>query len=357
MYKKLFFIFGLFLLSASCFLYVCRGSYSIAGEIARTSATKKIATTPDQLEMVVIIGSGPAGLTAALYAAQAGLRPLVITGKDEGGQLTKTAAVKNWPGIEEVSGKDLMDSLFQHAKGAGARFLFDEVIAVNFSEKPFVLKTKQKIKIKARAVIIATGSTPRMLNIPGEEQYWGNGISNCAICDGALYKNKKVVIIGGGNTAFENVLYLKNFTNDITIIHKDDTLGGFATNREKIMGDTTIRILYDTIATEFCGDMDGFTHLIIENKKTKQKTMEKFDGVFLSIGSKPNTDMFKNSLELTKFGYIKTHNQVETSLEGIFAIGDVRETRYRQAIISAGDGSLAALEAEKYLKKPLPTGN
>jgi thioredoxin reductase (NADPH) len=303
----------------------------------------------EYLEDVVIIGSGPAGLTAAIYMAQAGLKPVVIAGNNQGGQLVKTSSITNWPGIEKMAGSDLMNLLETHAQNAGARILADEVLTVNFGEKPFVLETAEGKTITARAVIIATGSTPKMLNIPGEEKYWGNGISNCAICDGALYKKKKVAVIGGGNTAFEQVEHLKNFTDDITIIVRAGELAGFAVNRDKVLKNPKIKIQYNTGATEFFGDEDGITHLMLENKKTKQKHKEKFDGVFLAIGSRPNTAIFKDQLELTPSGYVKTYNDVKTSVTGVFVAGDVREVNYRQAIISAASGSVAALEAEKYL--------
>lgn len=303
------------------------------------------------IENIIIIGSGPAGLTAAIYAARAGLNPLLFEGKNPGGQLVKTTFIENWPGYERILGVDLIENMRNQALQLGTRIFSNFVIDVDFSKKPFLLKTDDGNIFKTKSVIIATGSTPKMLNIPGEGIYFGKNISTCAVCDGALYKNKKVLIIGGGDSAMEYALFLKKFTNNISIIHRGSRLSASSAMKEKVINDPDIKIFYDREVIQFVGDEKKLTRVLIKNKHRDGvlEVAEFVDGVFLAIGSKPNTEIFRGKLNLDSYGYIKTHDHVKTSIPGIFAAGEVQDFKFRQAITSAADGTKAALEAEKYL--------
>jgi thioredoxin reductase (NADPH) len=325
----------------------------IVGLVLSEELKQRIIEKEDQLqhEKLVIIGSGPAGLTAAIYAAQAELHPVVITGATLGGQLSKTALVANWPGHTAISGQELMDSLVKHAQHAGATLMHDEISEVDFSKTPFILKTKSNKTISADSVIIAVGTTPKTLQITGEPIYWGRGISTCTICDGMFYKNKKVVVIGGGNTALEDALYMTNFADHITIIHRGNQLSGMNYLQEQVKKHPKITIKYNTVATEFQGDGKVITGILAQNTETKEMKTIDCDGVFIAIGLSPNTALFQDKLELNDGGYIKTHDQVHTSVKGVLVAGDVQHSiAYRQAIVSAGFGCVAALEAAKLLQ-------
>lgn len=301
-------------------------------------------------EKIVILGSGPAALTAAIYLARSNLNPLVIEGKNPGGQLMGTSYIENWPGTISILGSSLILNMKKHALHFGTRFLSEEVTHVNLKTKPFIIQTHKNSVIKCQALIIATGATPKKLNCPGEDKYWSKGVTTCAVCDGTLYKNKKVIIVGGGDTAMENASFMTNFTNDITIVHILPKLTASYPMQQKILKNPNIHIIYESTISEILGNESIVTGAIITNQNTGEKTNLKADAIFISIGLEPNTKIFKDQLELTPFGYIVLKENTQTSIEGVFAAGDVSDSRYRQAITSAGFGCAAALDSEKYLK-------
>ena len=302
-------------------------------------------------EKLVILGSGPAGLTAAVYAARAGLKPLVIDGTNPGGQLMGTSAVENWPGEKSILGPKLMENMRNHAAHFGTHFLSEIVTAVDLATRPFTITTHKQQKITCDALIIATGATPRRLDCPGEKEYWGKGVTTCAVCDGAFYRDRPVIIIGGGDTAMEDASFMTNFTNDITVVHILDKLTASQVMQERIIHNPAIRIIYESTVTKIIGDGNHLTAIEITHQKTGEKKELKADAIFVAIGLTPNTQIFKDKLQLTKYGHIAVTNHTQTSCEGVFVAGDVADERYRQAITSAGTGCMAALDAEKYLKK------
>lgn len=298
---------------------------------------------------LIIIGSGPAGLTAAVYAARTNLDPLVIDGSTPGGQLVGTSYVENWPGEKSILGPKLMMNMREHAKHFDTKFLSESITKVDFSQKPFTLWTDRDKQLKAHAVIIATGATPKRLNVPGEEDYWGKGVTTCAVCDGAFYPDKNVLVIGGGDTAMEDASFLKKFTNKITVVHILDKLTASHAMQQRVINDPDIKIIYNSTVTEFRGNGEHVTGVTITNQQTNEQTDMDIEGAFVAIGLKPNTDPFRDHIECDKWGFIKITNHTHTSIEGIFAAGDVHDYRYRQAITSAGAGCMAALDAERYL--------
>lgn len=305
-----------------------------------------MSSTPHKL---IIIGSGPAGLTAAIYSARANLQPLIIEGIEPGGQLMGTSIVENWPGEKQIMGPKLMMNMREHAKSFNTAFLAESVTKVDFSKKPFKIWTDRKKELTAEAVILATGASPNRLGIPGEKEYWGKGISTCAVCDAFFYKDKKVVIIGGGDTAMESASFLRKFTKQITIIQINDKLSASYAMQQKIINDPEIKIIYNSTVTKFHGNQEKLTKVTIKNQKTNSSHDMEVNGAFLAIGLTPNTQVFKGHIDLDKHGYIVVKDHTKTSVEGVFAAGDVADYRYRQAITSAGAGCMAALDAEHYL--------
>lgn len=299
---------------------------------------------------ITIIGSGPAGFTAGIYAARAGLGPLLLEGPTPGGQLMGTSYVENWPGNEKILGPELMMNMRKHAESLGTKIIANTVIAVDFKSKPFNLTMADGKCIASEAVIIATGATPKRLQVPGEDEYWGKGVTTCAVCDGAFYKDRPIVIIGGGDSAMENASFMTNYTNKITIIHILDKLTASAAMQEKILNNPSIRILYEHQVIAIQGDNNHVTGVRVIDKKSNKEQLISTNAVFIAIGLTPNTQIFKGQLELDKHGYIALKNNTATSVAGIFAAGDVADYRYRQAITSAGTGCMAALDAERYLK-------
>lgn len=298
---------------------------------------------------LIIIGSGPAGLTAAIYAGRANLSPLVILGKNPGGQLMGTTIVENWPGEIGIMGPKLMEQMQAQAVHWGAIFWDEAVESSDFSSKPFCLTTDKNVKLTADAIIIATGALPKRLNCPGESALWGKGVTTCAVCDGAFYKDKPVIIVGGGDTAMENASFMLNFTRKITIVHILDKLSASTAMQEKVVGKPGITIIYNSTVTEIRGT-DHVTGVVITNQKTKESKLLPVDAVFVAIGLNPNVGPFKGQLQLNKFGFLQVEKDTHTSVPGVFAAGDVFDFKYRQAITSAGSGCMAALDAEKYLK-------
>jgi thioredoxin reductase (NADPH) len=302
------------------------------------------------LENIIIIGSGPAALTAAVYCARAGLKPLVIEGDNPGGQLMGTTYIENWPGEQSILGPSLMIKMRNHALLFGTRLVPEVVTKVELMQRPFKMYTN-KNEYQSTSIIIATGATPKQLNCPGEQAYWGKGITTCAVCDGSFYKDKEVVIIGGGDTAMENASFMTNFTDRISIVHILPHLTASWPMQERILKDSSIKIFYESTVTAFKGNDHGLTHSQITNQNTSESFWLPTDGAFVAIGLSPNTELFKGQLELTKYGYIVVHDHTHTSIPGVFTAGDVADPRYRQAITSAGSGCAAALDAERYIKE------
>jgi len=298
---------------------------------------------------LIIIGSGPAGLTAAVYAARANLHPVIIDGNEPGGQLMKTSYVENWPGEKSILGPQLMSKMREHAQHFGTQFIAGRVTSVNFSQQPFTITVDDKTTLHAQAVIIATGATPKILKVPGEQQYWGKGVTTCAVCDGAFYPDKETIVIGGGDTAMEDASFLKKFTKKITVVHILDTLTASHAMQQRVINDPDIKIIYNSTVTEFIGDGNHLTSVVVTNQQTQEKTTLKADGAFIAIGLNPNSAPFKGEIKCNPGGFIEVRDNVLTSVEGVFAAGDVHDYRYRQAITSAGAGCMAALEAERYL--------
>lgn len=300
---------------------------------------------------VIIIGSGPAGLTAGIYTARANLKPIIIEGKKPGGQLMGTSYVENWPGEKSILGPQLMINMENHAKGLGCTIQSGQVTKVDFSQRPFTVWTDTGAEFKGHSVIIATGSTPRRLQIPGEDQYWGKGVTTCAACDGAFYKDKKVLIVGGGDTAMEDASFMTKFTNQITVVHILDELTASFAMKERVLKNPDIKIIYNSTLTEIRGNGSHVAGVTIKNQKTGQTVETETDVVFIAIGLSPNTKPFAGQIDLDNYGYIVRKKGTQTSVPGIFAAGDAADYVYRQAITSAGTGCMAAFDAERYLSE------
>ena len=311
------------------------------------------ASSNNNIRKLVIIGSGPAGLTAGIYASRANLEPLIIEGTEPGGQLMGTTYVENWPGEKSILGPKLMMNMRDHAKHFGTEFLAEKVTKVDFSQRPFTLFTDRNKEIKAQSIIIATGAIPNRLGCAGEDTYWGKGVTTCAVCDGAFYKDRKVMVVGGGDTAMEDASFLKKFTKDITIVQIMDKLTASHAMQKRVLEDPDIKIIYNTTVTEFHGnnseDNKHVAGVTLLNKATGESSKMDVDGVFIAVGLKPNTKPFEGQIQLNQWGYIQVENNTHTSVPGVFAAGDVFDYRYRQAITSCGSGCMAALDAERYL--------
>lgn len=309
-----------------------------------------------QHRRLLILGSGPSGYTAAIYAARANLSPAVVTGMQQGGQLTITTDVDNWPGdVEGLQGPDLMDRMLRHAERFETEIISDHIHTADLSKRPFVLEGDAG-KYSCDALIISTGASARYLGLPSEQAFMGRGVSACATCDGFFYRGKKVAVVGGGNTAVEEALYLSNLCEEVTLVHRRDEL-----RAEKIMQDKlferakngNVTLLWDHEVEEVVGDAQGVTGLDVKSVKNGEVTHLDLHGVFIAIGHTPNTEIFQGQLDM-KDGYIKIHSgtdgmATQTSVEGVFAAGDVADHVYRQAVTSAGFGCMAALDAEKWL--------
>ena len=299
---------------------------------------------------LIILGSGPAGYTAAVYAARANLSPMLITGLSKGGQLMTTTDVDNWPGDHDgLQGPALMERMEKHALKYNVDITFDHINEVNFKDRPLILKGDSG-EYSADAVIISTGASAMYLGLDSEKEYLGKGVSACATCDGFFYKEKKVCVIGGGNTAVEEALYLSNIASSVTLVHRRDALRAEKMLQDKLFQKDNIEIIWDSELAEVKGDDMGVTSAVIRNKKDNSETDMSFDGIFIAIGHKPNTDIFKGQLEMDETGYILTEGKsTKTNYPGVFASGDVQDKEYRQAVTAAGTGCMAALDAERYL--------
>ena len=305
---------------------------------------------------LLILGSGPAGYTAAVYAARANLSPVLVTGMQQGGQLTTTTEVDNWPGDHAgVQGPELMERMRQHAERFDTEIIYDHINKAELAERPFRLTGDQGV-YTCDALIIATGASAQYLGMPSEEEFKGRGVSACATCDGFFYRNQKVAVIGGGNTAVEEALYLSHIASEVVVVHRRDKF-----RSEKILSDQLIHkaqdgnvtLELDSVLDEVLGDQTGVTGIRVKNVKDGSTKEIDLMGVFIAIGHKPNTDLFEGQLDM-EWGYLKTTGGMEghatqTSIPGIFAAGDVTDHVYRQAITSAGTGCMAALDAERYL--------
>jgi len=305
---------------------------------------------------LIILGSGPAGYTAAVYAARANLKPLMITGIQPGGQLTTTTEVDNWPGdVEGLTGPDLMVRMQKHAERFDTEIVFDHIHTAELQQRPFILKGDSG-SYSCDALIIATGASAQYLGLPSEDAFAGRGVSACATCDGFFYRNQVVAVVGGGNTAVEEALYLSNIAKEVHLIHRRDKLRSEKILQDKIMDKATngnIRLHWNHTLEEVLGDASGVTGIRLKSTLTGEENKLDLAGVFIAIGHKPNTDLFQGQLEM-KDGYLKIRGGGEgdatcTSIPGVFAAGDVADHVYRQAITSAGAGCMAALDAEKYL--------
>ena len=302
---------------------------------------------------VVILGSGPAGYTAALYAARADLHPLVFEGIQPGGQLTITTEVENYPGFEEgVMGPDLMEVMKKQAARFGSEIIPETVYEVDLSQRPFRVKGDET-EVLAETLIIATGASARMLGLPSEEKLMGYGVSACATCDGFFFRDKKIIVVGGGDSAIEEAVFLTKFASEVKIIHRRDELRASKIMRERAFNNQKISFIWDSLIEEIIGEKEtGVTAVRIKNVKTGEIMEEPMSGVFLAIGHTPNTAFLKGQIDLDESGYIITvPGRSFTSVEGVFAAGDVHDTLYKQAITAAGAGCKAALDAEKFLEE------
>ncbi len=301
------------------------------------------------VEDLIIIGAGPAGYTAAIYAARDGFNPLVISGLEPGGQLLLTTTVENFPGFPEgVEGSQLMDLFKKQAEKFGARFVFDEVTDVDFSARPFKVRTASG-EYEANSVIIATGAKARWLGLESEKKFIGKGVSSCATCDAAFFKGKNVVVVGGGDTAMEDSDYLTKFANSVTIVHRRDQFRASKIMQDRVFSNPKIKIIWNSVVEEILGDKK-VTGVKIRNVKTNELAEMPIDGVFVAIGYDPVTQFLKGKIELDDNGYIKTIDEVKTGIEGVFAAGDVADKVYRQAITASASGAKAALEVRAYLR-------
>ncbi len=304
---------------------------------------------------VLIIGSGPAGYTAGIYAARAGLSPIIVSGDQIGGQLTITNLVENYPGFPDpILGAKLMENMRLQALNVGAKIIDDKIVEIDFGARPFECSSERHNLFSGETLIIATGASARWLGLPNEARYRGFGVSVCATCDGFFFKDKNVAVVGGGNTAAEEALFLSNFAASVTLIHRRDTLRADKALQEKLRQNHKINFEWDSVVEDISGTEAplAVTGINIKNVKTDRRKTLNVSGVFIAIGHKPNTDLFKGRLDMDDQGYLVTAaDSTKTSLPGVFAAGDVQNKRFRQAIVAAGSGCMAAMEAEAYLLK------
>ncbi|MEA2007583.1 MAG: thioredoxin-disulfide reductase [Chloroflexota bacterium] len=298
----------------------------------------------------LIIGSGPAGLSAALYAARANLAPVVLSGMDLGGQVTNTDAIENYPGFPDgVQGPELVDLFQQQAERFGAEIVFDVATEVDFSQRPFKVTTYAK-EYLAETVIITTGASPRLLDVPGEEELTGKGVSYCATCDGHFFQEKDVIVVGGGDSAVKEALFLTRFANSVTLVHRRDKLRAGILLETRAKENSKVNFIWDSIVTEVIGE-SAVKAVRLKNKKTGEEKEHPIDGVFVFIGHIPNTELFKGQLEMNEQGYLISDRHMRTSIPGIYAAGEATDDHFQQVIISAGMGAAAAMEAVEFLEE------
>ena len=306
----------------------------------------------NQHHRLIILGSGPAGLTAAIYAARAILNPVLVSGREAGGQLMITTDVENYPGFPEgIKGPEMMELLKEQALRFGTKFLSGDVIEVDLRQRPFKLNLENKDTLTCDSLIISSGASARWLGLDSEKEFSGKGVSACATCDGFFFRDQDVGVVGGGDTALEEALYLANMCKSVTLIHRRDELRGSKIMQKRAIDHEKISIFWDTVVEEVVGNpKDGMTSLKVRNVKTDEVSEHPFTGLFIAIGHTPNTSLFKDQLELDENGYIQvTPGTTYTSVEGVFASGDVQDHVYRQAVTAAGTGCMAAIDAERWL--------
>lgn len=305
----------------------------------------------EKIENVIIIGSGPAGLTSAIYTSRANLEPLMIEGDEAGGQLTMTTEVENFPGFEHgITGPDLVATMRKQAERFGTRFITRNVTKVDFSTLPHRVWIGDK-EYKAKTVIISTGASAKLLGLPSEKKFMSRGVSACATCDGAFFKNVEVAVVGGGDTAMEEAQFLTRFASKVYLIHRSDSFRASKIMVDRARKNPKIEFLTNKQIVEILGDMKGVNGIKLENTVDKSVSELSLQGVFIAIGHKPNTDLFKGIVDLHDNGYIKTKpGSSYTNVQGVFAAGDVQDHHYRQAITAAGSGCMAALDAERWLE-------
>ena len=298
---------------------------------------------------VIILGSGPAGLTAALYTARANLNPLVIGGVEWGGQLMLTTDVENYPGfVDGIKGPDLMENFRKQAIRFGAEIINENVTSVDFKKNPFQVSTAEN-NYNANTIIIATGADSKWLGLSSEQKLIGRGVSSCATCDGFFFKNKNIVVVGGGDSAMEESLFLTKFANKVTVIHRRDKLRASKIMQERAFKNNKIEFVWDSEIVDVIGE-NSVTGIKIKNIKTNQVSEMEVQGLFVAIGHKPNTDFLKGQIDLNEKGYV-IHNGTRTNIDGVFVAGDVYDFRYRQAVTAAGHGCQAAIDAEKFIEE------
>jgi thioredoxin reductase (NADPH) len=307
-------------------------------------------TMPEESRKVVIVGAGPAGLTAAVYAARANLKPLVIEGVRAGGQLMLTTEVENYPGfVDGIMGPELMDRMRKQAVRFEADFVTEDAVSVDLATEPFEVRTADRL-VTTDAVIVATGAVARMLEVPGEEKLLGHGVSTCATCDGFFFRGKELLVVGGGDTALEEAIFLTKFASKVTVVHRRSSLRASKIMQDRAFANAKIEWRWDTVVEEILGD-GSVSGVRIRNTASGEVDEVRVDGVFVAIGHEPQTALFKGQLEMDDVGYIKVQGETtETTVPGVFAAGDVVDHRYRQAITAAGMGCMAAIDAERYLE-------
>ena len=301
---------------------------------------------------LLILGSGPAGCTAAIYAARADLNPILVHGNQPGGQLTITTDVENYPGFSSpIQGPWLMEQMIEQAKEVGCKVHNEHIINIDFTKRPFKFTSSSDLVFLANSVIISTGASAKWLGLESEKEYTGFGVSACATCDAFFFKNKIVAVVGGGNTAVEEALFLTKFATKVILIHRRDSLRAEKVLQKRLFKNKKIEVLWDSTVTEIIGNKEPKKVSSIKLKNIKDNSFKQIeiDGIFIAIGHKPNTNIFFNKLDLDDEGYIKTKDLIFTSIPGVFAAGDVHDKTYRQAVTAAGYGCMAALEAEKFL--------
>ena len=299
------------------------------------------------MENVIVLGSGPAGLTAALYAARANLNPLIITGPDLGGQIATTTEVENFPGFPEgLTGPELTEYMQKQAERFGARLEFDTITSVDLTRPPF--KLTGNVEYQAKSLIIATGASPRKLGVPGEKELVGRGVSYCATCDGFFFKNKELMVVGGGDSALQEGLFLTKFASKVQIVHRRDSLRAGHVLQERARKNDKLSFIWNSVITKVLGDKT-VKSVRLRNVQSGEEYDKPVDGVFVYIGHLPNTEIFKGKLAMDEEGYLMVDSKLHTSVPGVFAAGEVHDKWFRQAIVSSGYGCMAAMETEKYL--------
>lgn len=307
-------------------------------------------TKPEALESVTILGSGPAGLTAAIYAARADLKPVLIHGGQPGGQLTTTTEVENWPGYEHgIQGPELMDVTTKQAKRFGTRFVQATVTKVDLSKRPFKITLDDGTTFETKTLIAATGATAKLLGMEQEKKLMGRGVSACATCDGFFFRNQDIAVVGGGDTAAEEATFLTKFAKSVTLIHRRDTLRASKAMQARVLENPKIKMMWDSAVEAIEGDGE-VKNVKVKNLKTNKVTDLAVTGLFIAIGHKPNSDLFKGYVDMDDNGYVITHSGTKTKVPGFFACGDLQDHIYRQAITAAGSGCMAALDAERFLQ-------